>query len=176
MPNTRPQHQIIALIGLSGAGKSSVGRTLAAQLGWELVDIDILAERIAGRRIPQIFAEDGEQRFRDLESEAIRQALSSPFRILATGAGAILRAENRELLRKHALVIWLDAPTETLISRLRAHDEHRPLLAGGDQATRLEALRATRTPLYIETAHIQIETAGSNHAEVAARIRAALRR
>jgi len=176
MPNTRSHYQIIALIGLSGAGKSSVGRALAAQLSWELIDIDQLIEHTAGRRIPRIFAEDGEQHFRDLEADALRQAISVPHRVLATGAGVILRPDNRTLLRQHALVIWLDAPTETLVARLRSHDEHRPLIAGGDPAQRLEALRATRTPLYIETAHIQIETAGSNHAEVAARIRAALRR
>jgi shikimate kinase len=176
MPNTRPQPQIIALIGLSGAGKSSVGRVLAVQLGWELIDIDQMIEQRAGRRIPLIFAEDGEQHFRDLEAEALRLALASPYRIIATGAGAILRPDNRPLLRQHALVIWLNAPTETLIARLHTHDENRPLLAGDDPAQRLETLRANRTPLYIETAHIQIETAGSSHAEIAAHIRAALHR
>ena len=175
MPNIRPHIQIVALVGLSGAGKSSVGRALAARLRWELIDTDTLIERTDGRTIPQIFAADGEARFRDLEADAVRAALAQPCRIIATGAGAVVRQETRALLRQHAFVTWLDASTSTLLARLHAHDEHRPLLAG-DPAARLDALRAARTPLYTEIAHLRLETAGLTHGEVAARILAALRR
>jgi len=110
MPNTRSHYQIIALIGLSGAGKSSVGRALAAQLSWELIDIDQLIEHTAGRRIPRIFAEDGEQHFRDLEADALRQAISVPHRVLATGAGAILRPDNRTLLCYPDATVYRNSP------------------------------------------------------------------
>jgi shikimate kinase len=116
-----PHHpQRIALVGLSGAGKSSVGRLLAERLDWALLDVDALIETTAGRSIPQIFADEGEPGFRDREAEALRLALSLGERVIATGGGAVLRPENRRLLRDEALVVWLDAPTEVLIARLRA--------------------------------------------------------
>jgi shikimate kinase len=162
----RRNSEIIALIGLSGAGKSSVGRALATRLGWELADTDVLIEQAAGYRIPQIFAERGEEVFRELESSALRQALTQPLRIVATGAGAILRPENRALLRQHAFVVWLDAPTTTLVDRLLAHDEQRPLLTTGDPAARLEMLRTIRAPLYAETADLSLSTTDLNLSQI----------
>src|SRR5581483_3263648 len=122
--------QVIALVGLSGTGKSSVGRRLAERLGWPLIDTDVLIERNAGRTIPQIFAQDGEAGFRDLEAAALREALSQPPAVVATGGGIVLREQNRALLRAQARVVWLDASTGTLTARLAAHDEARPLLQG----------------------------------------------
>jgi shikimate kinase len=174
MLDIRPHIQIIALIGLSGAGKSSVGRELAQRLGWELLDIDAMVESAAGQRIPQIFAEYGEPHFRDLEAAALEQATSAPHRVVSTGAGAILRPSSRALLRERAFVIWLDAPTETLIARLHAHDEQRPLLSG-DPAARITAQRSARAPLYTEIAHLRLETVVLSHSQVAQRILAALR-
>jgi shikimate kinase len=153
-----PPHRPIALVGLSGAGKSSIGRALAAHLGWPLLDTDALVVRAAGRDVAQIFAAEGEARFREREAAALCQALESPLAVIATGAGVVLRAENRALLRERALVAWLDAPTAALIARLRAHDEARPLLQGDDPAARLEALRAARAALYAEVANIRIAT------------------
>jgi shikimate kinase len=150
----------IALVGLSGAGKSSVGRGLTARLGWPLLDTDALVAQAAGCGVAQIFAEEGEARFRDLEAAALRAALESAPAIVATGAGVVLRAENRALLRARAFVVWLDAPTAALVARLRAHDEARPLLQGGDPAARLEALRAARAALYAEVADVRVETDG----------------
>jgi shikimate kinase len=150
----------IALVGLSGAGKSSVGRALAAQLGWPLLDTDALIVQTAGCDIAQIFATEGELRFRDREAAVLYAALQAAPAIVATGAGLVLRPENRALLRERAIVAWLDAPTNELIARLRAHDEARPLLQGDDPAARLEALRAARTALYAEVAHIRIATDG----------------
>jgi shikimate kinase len=172
-----PHHpQRIALVGLSGAGKSSVGRLLAERLDWALLDVDALIETTAGRSIPQIFADEGEPGFRDREAEALRLALSLGERVIATGGGAVLRPENRRLLRDEALVVWLDAPTEVLIARLRAHDEERPLLAGDDPAGRLEALRAARAPIYAEAAHLRVGTAGLSHAQVVEEIIGRMRR
>jgi shikimate kinase len=154
-----PAIRSIALIGLSGAGKSSVGRALAARLGWPLLDTDALIAQAAGRSVAQIFAEDGEARFRELEAQALSTALQSFPAVVATGAGVVLRAENRALLREHAFVVWLDAPTETLVARLQAHDEARPLLQGDDPAARLEALRTARAALYAEVADMQADAA-----------------
>ena len=150
----------ITLVGLSGAGKSTVGRALAARLGWPLLDTDVLLVRNAGRSIPEIFAAEGEEYFRELEATALVQAFAQAPAVVATGGGIVLRAENRTRMREHALVAWLDAPTEALVARLLAHDEARPLLQGGDPAARLDALRYAREALYAEVAHIRIETNG----------------
>ncbi len=158
----------LALVGLSGAGKSSVGRLLAARLDWPLRDTDTLIEQAAGRSVARIFAEQGEAGFRDLEAAALRTALT-PSAIVATGGGIVLRAENRALLRARAYVVWLDAPTETLITRLQAHAEMRPLL-NGDPAANLTALRSARAALYDEIAHLRVETAGRGVDEVCEQI------
>jgi shikimate kinase len=163
----------IALIGLSGAGKSSVGRELAAQLNWKLLDTDKLIEHNSGQRIPQIFAEQGEEQFREYETIALQQALAQPPAIIATGAGMIMRPINRTLLHEHAFIVWLDAPTAVLVERLRKHDEERPLLVQADPVVRLEALRATRAPLYTESANLTISTLSLTHAQIASRIRKA---
>lgn len=148
----------IALVGLSGGGKSTVARLLAARLGWPLRDIDALVEQRTGRRIAEIFAIEGEDAFRDHESAALAEALAELPAVVATGGGIVLRAANRALLAEKALVVWLDAPTEELLARLRVHDEERPLLAGDNPAARLETLRADRAPLYQSLAHLVIDT------------------
>ena len=160
----------IALVGLSGVGKSSVGRHLAARLGWLLRDTDALIVESDGRSIARIFAEAGEAYFRDLEATALQQALSANTCIISTGGGIVLRPENRALLRKHAFVTWLDAPTETLVARLQAHDEARPMIGGADPAARLEALRAARAGLYAEVAHARVDAAGCAVDQIAAQV------
>jgi shikimate kinase len=159
MPQPSSHHHSIALIGLSGTGKSSVGRLLAVRLGWPLLDTDALIVQSAGREIAQIFAVEGEARFRDIEAAALHQALEVRPTVVATGGGIVLRAENRALLRERAFVVWLDAPTAVLVARLQAHDEERPLLQG-DAVVRLDALRTARAALYAEVADLQIETNG----------------
>jgi shikimate kinase len=166
--------QVIALVGLSGTGKSSVGRRLAERLGWPLVDTDMLIERNAGRTIPQIFAEDGEPGFRELEAVALQEALAHAPAVVATGGGIVLREQNRALLRAHARVVWLDASTATLIARLAAHGEARPLLQGADPAARLEALRQSRAAIYAEVAHLRIATDQATGAEIIEEIVGAL--
>ena len=150
----------IALIGLSGAGKSTIGQLLALHLGWPLLDTDALVIQAAGRSVAQIFAEEGEARFREREAAALLHALAAIPCIVATGGGVVLREDNRALLRERAYVVWLDAPTQTLLARLRAHDEPRPLLAGDDRASRLEELRAARELLYAGLADLRVATEG----------------
>ena len=154
------QQRSIALIGLSGVGKSTVGQKLALQLGWPLRDIDALVTQAAGRAMAEIFAQEGDSRFRELESAALHTALATAPCVVATGGGIVLRDENRALLRERAYIVWLDAPTPALAARLRAHSETRPLLVGDDPATALESLRAAREALYASIADLRIETVG----------------
>jgi len=100
-----PDPQSIALVGLSGVGKSSVGRRLAARLGWPLLDTDALIAEAAGRTVAQIFADAGEPRFRDLEAAALQRAFSISPCVVSTGGGIVLRPENRALLRLYAFVV-----------------------------------------------------------------------
>ena len=144
------------LVGLSGVGKSTVARLLAARRGCPLYDTDALVVEAQGRPIAQIFAEQGEPAFRDMETAALEAALEHSPAVIATGGGIVLRASNRALLRQRAFVVWLDAPTPTLVARLLAHEEQRPLLASEDPAARLETQRAARGPLYAEVAHLHL--------------------
>lgn len=160
------REQTIALVGLSGAGKSTVGVALAERLGWPLVDTDALIAADAGCSIAEIFAAEGEAAFREREAAALAAALAGPPCILATGGGIVLRAENREQLRSQAVVVWLDAPDSTILARLAAHAERRPLLAD-DPAARLAALRHARAALYADVARFTIDT-GKLHPEAVA--------
>lgn len=165
-----PDPLSIALVGLSGVGKSSIGRRLAERLGWPLHDTDALIAQAEGRTIAQIFADWGEPRFRDLESAALQQAFSHTPCVVSTGGGIVLRPDNRALLRSRAFVVWLDASTETLVARLLAHDEDRPLIGGSDPSARLEALRAARAGLYAEVAHVRVLTAGYTVDEISEQV------
>ncbi|MBU6334751.1 MAG: shikimate kinase [Chloroflexi bacterium] len=166
-------NRAIALVGLSGSGKSSVARALALQLGAPLRDTDALVVAMARRSIAAIFAESGEDAFRDDEAAALAVALADPPAVIATGGGIVVREGNRRQLRA-AATVWLDAPAELLLARLRAHDEARPLLAGADPLARLAAQRAQRAPWYREVAAYTIDTAGLDVAAVCARICALL--
>ncbi len=165
-----PDPQSIALVGLSGVGKSSAGRQLSARLGWPLLDTDTLIAETAGRTVAQIFADSGESRFRELESAALQRAFAITPCVVSTGGGIVLRSENRALLRSQAFVVWLDAPTETLVARLLAHDQPRPLIGGVDPMARMNALRAARAGLYAEVAHASVNTAGDAVDEICERV------
>ncbi|GAB4439391.1 MAG: shikimate kinase [Chloroflexi bacterium OHK40] len=159
----------IALVGLSGAGKSTTARALAARLGWPVVDTDACVAERAGRPVAAIFGEQGEDYFRELEAMTLAEALTAGPRVVATGGGVVLRAASRALLRERAFVAWLDAPDLALIERLRTDADERPLLAG-DALARLAIMRAARAPLYAEVAHLTVQTAGLSPGEVAALI------
>lgn len=155
---------------MMGSGKSTVGFWLAQSEGLRFVDLDAAIEECQGRSIPEIFAADGEDRFRDLEQEVLAQCLASakPL-VVSCGGGVVLRAENRELLRNRAWVCWLRATVETLGQRVRA-GENRPLL-GDDPVADLEAISAARSRLYTETAHEIMDVDGLEAQQVAERIR-----
>lgn len=165
----------IALIGLSGAGKSTVGPLAARALGLPFVDTDRMIEAQAGAPISAIFAERGEAAFRRLEAEVVRRTLSGPRAVVSLGGGAILDAESRRLVWERAVVVWLRADPGVLARRLAAASgEERPLLAG-DREGRLRALLREREAVYA-CAHVRIDTTDTPPKEVAARVLQALGR
>ncbi|MBO9333398.1 MAG: shikimate kinase [Roseiflexus sp.] len=160
----------IALVGLSGSGKSTVAQLLAERLGWHMCDTDAMVEQMAGKSISALFADQGESAFRELEAAALMAAIARTSVVIATGGGIVVRESNRTLLKDQALVVWLDAPTAVLIARLRTHGEERPLLAGDDPTVRLEALRTARLALYRQVAHLILDTSHMSPLQVAERI------
>lgn len=140
-----------------GAGKTTVGRTLAQRTGLRFIDSDHEIERERGCSIAALFARVGEAGFRDIEARAIDALTQRDGVILATGGGAVLRAENRKALRERGTVVYLRASPDDLAHRLR-HDRSRPLLQQGDMRAKLHELFRSRDPLYRETAHFIMET------------------
>ena len=148
---------VIALVGLPGSGKSTVGRQLARRLAVPFVDSDHVIEERLGCSIREYFDREGEARFRDVE-EAVIDDLSREHRgVLATGGGAVLRPANREHLRARCQVVYLRSTPEEVFRRLR-HDVSRPLLQVEDPLSRLRDLFAARDPLYRDAAQFVIET------------------
>ena len=145
------------LVGLPGAGKSTVGRQLARRLQRPFFDSDQVIEQRLGCSIREFFEREGEHGFRDLEAEVIEELTGLPQAVISTGGGAVLRAENRQRLRDRGQVVYLRAHPDELFRRLR-HDKKRPLLQVADPLQRLRDLYAERDPLYRETAHFIIET------------------
>lgn len=165
----------IFLSGLSGSGKSTVGRLLAQQLGRPLLDVDALVEEEYGERIPAIFAQHGEEYFRACESRALEQATRVEGAIIATGGGIIVRPENRQLMATHGLRIWLQVSPQHALQRLQqqheaAHacgmvPEVRPLLTGPDPRANLQRLLEQRADWYAE-AEIICATEGKSVVQV----------
>ena len=147
----------LALVGLPGSGKSTVGRQLARRLSVPFTDSDHVIEQRIGCSIRDFFEREGEAAFRDIEESVIRELVEAPAGVLATGGGAVLRPANRECLRQATSVIYLRSTPEEVFRRVR-HDGARPLLQVADPLSRLRALYEQRDPLYRETAHFIIET------------------
>ena len=140
----------IVLVGLMGAGKTSIGRRLAARLGLPFHDADMEIELAAGCTISELFARFGEAEFRAGERRVIRRLLAGEPMVLATGGGAFMDPDTRATIRREAVSLWLRAPLPTLVRRV-AQRSHRPLLAGGDPASILQALMDKRHPIYAES-------------------------
>lgn len=158
----------IVLIGFMGSGKSTVGRELHHRLGYPLVDMDHVIELRAGKPITAIFAENGEEVFRDMETSLLEELFepTAPRRIISTGGGIIGRDRNRDLLRQLGYVVWLQAPIHVILERTSKNRE-RPLLNGADAADRIATLMALRDPLYQQAAHLKVDTAGLDCGELA---------
>ncbi|HWA60745.1 MAG TPA: shikimate kinase [Caulobacteraceae bacterium] len=151
----------IALVGLMGVGKSSIGRRLAAVLGMPFKDADVEVEAAAGRSIPEIFAQFGEAAFRDGERRVIARLLDEAPHVLATGGGAFVNAETRKLIKEKAISVWLKADLDVLARRV-ARKDNRPLLTGKDPMEVLRQQAADRYPAYGE-ADIIVETGDTPH-------------
>lgn len=134
------------LIGMMGAGKSTLGQVLATQLGYRFFDSDRLIEQLAGQSVSEIFASSGETEFRQLETQVLAELSAYTRLVVATGGGIVLKRENWSYLR-HGIVVWLDVPIDQLQQRLQA-DTSRPLLQQGDLTNRLETLLSQRQDLY----------------------------
>jgi shikimate kinase len=148
----------LALIGLPGSGKSTVGKQLAKRLGVPFLDSDEEIEKSAKMSIRAMFEQEGEAAFMDLEAEVIaRLCEQQPHFVLSTGGGAVIRAETRDLLRRSCTVVYLRSDVDCLWRRLR-NDTRRPLLQGPDGRRQLQALAEARGPLYESTANFVVET------------------
>lgn len=148
----------VALVGLPGSGKTTVGRQLARRLKLCFVDSDQVIEEKVGCLIRDYFSRVGEDQFRDLEQEVINElTLCKDSNVLSTGGGAVLRPINRQHLRERGLVVYLRTYPEELFRRLK-NDKTRPLLQVADPLAKLKALYSERDPLYRETAHFVLET------------------
>ena len=155
----------IVLIGMMGAGKSSVGRKLAQRLGLPFVDADVQIEEAAGMSIPDIFETRGEAEFRSGEARVIARLLDGGPQVLATGGGAFMNPDTRALIRDKGISVWLKADFEVLMKRIRRRSD-RPMLKTADPAATLRQLMDARYPVYAE-ADITVET---GHAPAAATV------
>src|SRR4051812_15574423 len=163
----------IFLVGMMGAGKTTIGRALALRLGRPFVDTDrVLVER-CGAPVATIFEIEGEAGFRRRESSVLAEVAAEGNRIVATGGGAILEPANRTVMREHGTVIYLRARLESLWERTR-HDTSRPLLATPNPKARLAELLEQRDALYREAAHLTVDTGAQSAATLIGRIVTAL--
>ena len=151
----------IALVGLMGVGKSSVGRRLANALDLPFKDADHEIEAAAGRTIPELFAEMGEPAFREGERRVIARLLDDPPHVLATGGGAFMNDETRRLIKEKAVSVWLKADLDILARRVSRKDT-RPLVSGKDPMTVLTELAEKRYPVYGQ-ADLVVETGDTAH-------------
>lgn len=172
MPPSFHPDRSIALIGLMGAGKSSVGRRLAKRLRLPFVDSDTEIEQAAGLSVADIFERFGEPYFRDGERRVIARLASGPPRVIATGGGAFIDPATRALLLERCTVVWLDADVDTLAERVSRNDK-RPLLRGKDPRALLASLAEVRNPVYAE-AHLRVESGPAPAERVVDRLVAAL--
>lgn len=154
-------NRTVALVGMMGAGKTSVGKRLAARLSVPFCDADHEIEAAAGLTVAEIFERFGEAHFRDGERKVIARLLEEAPHVLAAGGGAYMDAATRAAMSRHAFTVWLKAPVSLLLARVRKRDT-RPLLKSGDPRATLEQLLKAREPVYA-TADMTLESADEPH-------------
>ncbi len=164
----------IALIGFMGAGKTAVAKILADKLAKELVELDSLIELKAGKSIPDIFRQDGEIAFRELEIEITREVAEGNNQVIACGGGIVLNKINIDRLKERAVIVYLTASPEVIQQRVGADNTARPLLAKGDKALTSREMLEFRQPFYERAADISIDTSGLDIAATAETIIARL--
>lgn len=156
-----PTLRSIVLIGLMGAGKTTIGRRLAAQLGLPFYDADHEIEAAAGCTVAEIFERHGEPAFREGERKVICRLLEGPRHVLATGGGAFMNAQTRDLIREKGLSVWLRADLDLLMERV-SRRQNRPLLKTDNPRATMERLMTERYPIYAE-ADVVVDSTGAPH-------------
>jgi len=167
----------LALIGYRGSGKTTVARLLARQLGWASIDADREIESSAGSTIAALFAERGEEYFRDLETEVVGRLCRLPRTVVALGGGAVIRPENRRAIAEATHVVWLKAPPEVLARRIAADPStprSRPALTPQGGAEEIDRLLELRTPWYRACATLEVDTLHKSPEQIVAEVLAAL--
>lgn len=149
-----------------GTGKTSIGRRVAQSLGFDFVDTDERIIERAGKPIVEIFAQQGEESFRDLESTVLEIAVGGNNQVISTGGGVVLREKNRQMLARSGYVIWLNASPEAILDRVSRNQE-RPLLQTADPLGTIREMLKQREGLYLETADFTIDTDGLSPEETA---------
>lgn len=155
----------LVMVGMMGAGKSSIGRRLAGRLGMAFIDADSEIEQAANASIPEIFERHGEAYFRDGERRVIQRLLDGKPKVLATGGGAYMQPETRAAIKQAGISIWLKADRDLLLSRVKRRAGGRPMLAQGDPAEIIDRLIAERYPVYAD-AEIHVQSRDVAHEAV----------
>lgn len=166
--NSLQINKTIALVGLMGCGKSTIGKRLARKLSIPFIDLDEAIEEAAGISVTEIFAKHGEPYFRKLELEAAEKILDGKPSVLATGGGAFINEKIRQLIKEKSISIWINADLETLLERVSRRN-NRPLLENGDKERILQELMDKRYPIYAQ-ADITVPTSRGTHDIVVRRI------
>jgi shikimate kinase len=148
----------LALVGFMGTGKTAVGKRLAQKLGKEFIELDALIEKKAGKSIPEIFRQDGEINFRQLEIEVTREVAGKKNVVIACGGGIVLNTINIDRLRQECVIVCLTASPSTILRRTSADTDGRPLLAVADRLRQVKELLAFRQPFYARAADITVNT------------------
>ena len=165
----------IVLIGMMGAGKSSVGRCLHRGTGFALYDTDEVVAENFGMSVPEIFTQHGEEKFREAETEALHCMRTEEQTIIITGGGIVLRKENTEILKRLGVIVWLDGDEGTLFART-TRKPNRPLLQTKNPRKAFSKILGSRRPLYANIADIRVDTSVLTDEEVAVAILAKLKR
>jgi shikimate kinase len=165
----------IVLIGFMGSGKSSIGRHVASRLGFQFVDTDALLVDRDGREIAEIFAQDGEARFREMETSVLESLAARNRCVISTGGGIVVREENRALLQTLGFTVWLTASEDVIFERVSRNNK-RPLLHTPNPRETVSQLLAVRRPWYAEAAQFTLDTSMMAHGEAADAVVAEARR
>jgi len=148
----------IALIGFMGTGKTAVGQALARKLGRKFIELDLLIEQRAGKSIPDIFQQDGEVAFRELEIEVTKEIAREKYLVIACGGGVVLNKINIDRLRNESRIVYLTASPRVILKRVSSEEGQRPLLEGDNPTLTIQGLLRFRKPFYERAADITIDT------------------
>lgn len=160
----------VALVGFMGAGKSVVGRVLAARLGKTFVETDSLVEQRAGMSVAEVFARLGEERFREMEASVVREVAGGCDCVIACGGGVVLREENVSALKSSSVLVYLEVSAEAALQRIGPKSTVRPLLSGPDREQRVTELMESRLPVYTAAADVTVSTVGLTIEQVAGEV------